>query len=138
MAEQRHGRYYAQELVLDRATSKREQIQDALAAGDSRQWHLVGVADGLVEGVVLLFWDTAWPQVGSFAGQRRQGFLEEARGGGVAVDEEDRRPPLQRRRTRGVSSAGGCLQSLRRLLRAGLDQPRVASCRSSIFPNPLY
>ena len=69
MAEQRHGRYYAQELVLDdRSTSRREQIQDALDAGDSREWHLVGVSDVLVEGSVVLFWDTAWPHVGSFAG----------------------------------------------------------------------
>jgi hypothetical protein len=68
MAEQRHRRYYAQELVLDQATNKRAQIQDALDAGDSREWHLVGVSDVLVEGSVLLFWDTAWPHVGSFAG----------------------------------------------------------------------
>jgi hypothetical protein len=68
MAEQRHGRYYAQELVLDQATSKREQIQDALDAGDRREWHLVGVSDVLVEGGVVLFWDTDWPKVGSFAG----------------------------------------------------------------------
>ncbi len=72
MAEQRHGRYYAQELVLDdQATSRREQIQDALDDGDSREWHLVGVSDVLVEGSVVLFWDTAWPQVGSFAGPGR-------------------------------------------------------------------
>jgi hypothetical protein len=68
MAEQRHGRYYAKELVLDQATSKREQIQDALDAGDCREWHLVGVSDVLVEGGVVLFWDTDWPQVGGFAG----------------------------------------------------------------------
>ena len=60
MAEQRHGRYYAQELMLDQATSQREQIQDALDAGDSREWHLVAVSDMLVEGGVVLFWDTAW------------------------------------------------------------------------------
>jgi len=71
MAEQRHGRYYAQELVLDQATSKREQIQDALDAGDSREWHLVGVSDVLVEGGVVLFWDTDWPKVGSFGGPVR-------------------------------------------------------------------
>ena len=68
MAEERHGRYYAQELVVDQATNKREQIQDALNAGDSREWHLVAVSDVLVEGGVVLFWDTAWPHVGSFAG----------------------------------------------------------------------
>ena len=73
MAEQRHGRYYAQELVLDQATSIREQIQDALDVGDSREWHLVGVSDVLVEGGVILFWDTAWPHVGSFAGPTREG-----------------------------------------------------------------
>src|SRR5215207_569679 len=73
MAEQRHGRYFAQELVLDQATSKREQIQDALDAGDSRDWHLVGVSDVLVEGGVVLFWDTAWPQAGRFAGRAAPG-----------------------------------------------------------------
>ena len=60
MAEQRHGRYYAQELVLDRATSKREQIQEALDVGESRQWHLVAMSDVLVEGGVILCWDTSW------------------------------------------------------------------------------
>ena len=68
MAEQRHGRYYAQELMLDQATSQREQIQDALDVGDSKEWHLVAMSDALVEGGVLL-WDTAWPQLGGFAGQ---------------------------------------------------------------------
>ncbi len=67
--EQRHGRYYAQELVLDQAMSNTEQIQDALDAGDSREWHLVGVSDGLAEGGVVLFWDTAWSHSGSFAGR---------------------------------------------------------------------
>ena len=73
MAEQRHRRYYAQELALDQATNKTAQIQDALDAGDSREWHLVGVSDVLVEGSVILFWDTAWPHVGSFAGRPREG-----------------------------------------------------------------
>ena len=53
MAELPHGRYYAQELVLDQATSKREQIQDALDAGDIREWHLVGVSDVLVDDVLV-------------------------------------------------------------------------------------
>ncbi len=64
MAEQRHGRYYAQELVLDQATSKREQIQDALDAGERLEWHLVGVSDVLPERGVILFWDTARPSFG--------------------------------------------------------------------------
>ena len=69
MAEQHHGRYYVQELVLDQATSKREQIQDALDAGESREWHLVAVSDVMVEGGLILFCDTAWPHVGMFAGR---------------------------------------------------------------------
>ena len=38
MAEQqRHGRFYAQELMIDPAVNIREQIQDALDAGGERQ-----------------------------------------------------------------------------------------------------
>jgi hypothetical protein len=59
MMEQRHGRYFAQELVLDQNANAREQIQDALDAGESQEWHLVGVSDVLSERDVILFWDTA-------------------------------------------------------------------------------
>jgi hypothetical protein len=34
MAEQRHGRYYAQELMMNEGANVREQIQDALDAGE--------------------------------------------------------------------------------------------------------
>jgi hypothetical protein len=61
MSEQRHGRYYAQELMMDQDANIREQIQDALDAGESQEWHLVGVSDVLPERGVILFWDTARP-----------------------------------------------------------------------------
>lgn len=65
MAEQRHGRYYAQELVLDQEGDIRGQIQDALDAGDGPEWHLVGVSDALPGRGVILIWDTARPGFGS-------------------------------------------------------------------------
>jgi hypothetical protein len=64
MIEQRHGRYFAQELVLDQNANAREQIQDALDVGETREWHLVGVSDVLPERGVILFWDTSRPSFG--------------------------------------------------------------------------
>ena len=61
MAEQRHGRYYAQELMMDQDANVREQIQDTLDAGERLEWHLLGVSDVLPERGVILFWDTASP-----------------------------------------------------------------------------
>jgi hypothetical protein len=37
VTEQRHGRYFAQELMLDQSASIREQIQDALDAEGHRE-----------------------------------------------------------------------------------------------------
>jgi hypothetical protein len=65
MAEQqRQGRYYAQELMMNQDANIREQFQDALDAGESQEWHLVGVSDVLPERGVILFWDTARPSFG--------------------------------------------------------------------------
>ena len=64
VTEQRHGRYFAQELMLDQNGSNREQIQDALDAGERQEWHLVGVSDVLPERSVILFWDTTRPSFG--------------------------------------------------------------------------
>ena len=64
MVEQRHGRYFAQELMIDPDVNTRDQIQDALDAGESQEWHLVGVSDVLPERGVILFWDTARPSFG--------------------------------------------------------------------------
>ena len=61
MAEQRHGRYYAQELIMNEGANVREQIPDALDAGEHHEWPLVGVSDVLPERGVTLFWDTSKP-----------------------------------------------------------------------------
>src|SRR3712207_1595264 len=45
MTEQSHGRYYAQEVALDAARGAREQIQEALDAGEAQDWNLVGASD---------------------------------------------------------------------------------------------
>ncbi len=64
MTEQTHGRYFAQELMLNQDAPTREQIQAALDAGETKEWHLVGVSDVLPERGVILFWDTASPSFG--------------------------------------------------------------------------
>jgi hypothetical protein len=64
MAGERHGRYYAQELAVDKNTSVMDQIQSALDEGDHRDWHLVGVSDVMAEHGVILFWDTERPSFG--------------------------------------------------------------------------
>ena len=64
VTEQQHGRFFAQELMLDQSGSNREQIQDALDAGERQEWHLVGVSDVLPERRVLLCWDTTRPSFG--------------------------------------------------------------------------
>ena len=64
MTDQPHGRYFAQELTLDQAADARVRIQDALDAGERREWHLVGVSDIPPERSVVLFWDTARPSFG--------------------------------------------------------------------------
>ena len=61
MAEQRHGRYYAQELMMDQDANVRELIQDALDAGEHHEWHLVGASDVVPGQGVILFWDTSGP-----------------------------------------------------------------------------
>jgi hypothetical protein len=64
MADKQHGRYYAQELMVDQNANVREQIQNALDEGDNHDWHLVGVSDVLPERGVILFWDTERPSFG--------------------------------------------------------------------------
>ncbi|MDP8899927.1 MAG: hypothetical protein M3N33_02025 [Actinomycetota bacterium] len=68
MAEQRQGRYYAQELTLGQDANIREQIQDALDAGERKEWHLVGVSDLPPGRGLILFWDTTRPSFGRTAG----------------------------------------------------------------------
>lgn len=57
------GRYYAEELKLDGSGGVRERLQEALDAGDRKEWHLVGVSD-LPGDSLILFWDTARPSFG--------------------------------------------------------------------------
>ena len=64
MTEEGQGRYYAQELVLDPNADGLRQIQEALDAGDRREWHLLGVSDVLPERGVILLWDTERPSYG--------------------------------------------------------------------------
>ena len=64
MNDQPHGRYFAQELVLEENAEVRGRIQDALDAGERKEWHLVGVSDVPPENRVVLFWDTARPSFG--------------------------------------------------------------------------
>ncbi len=73
MTEQRHGRFFAQELMLNREANVREQIQLALDEGETKEWHLVGVSDVLPERGVILFWDTARPSFGRRASGGRFG-----------------------------------------------------------------
>ncbi len=68
MAEQSHGLYYAQELMLDQDANIREQIQDALDATEHQEWHLVGISDVLPARGVILVWDTARPGFASTTG----------------------------------------------------------------------
>jgi hypothetical protein len=64
MTDQPHGRYFAQELVLEQDADARGRIQDALDAGERREWHLVGVSDVPPQRSVILFWDTVRPSFG--------------------------------------------------------------------------
>ncbi len=57
-----HGRYYAEYVRL--TSGEPQDIQGLLDEKDGREWHLVGVAGGLPEGGVMLFWDTQRPSFG--------------------------------------------------------------------------
>ena len=63
MADTDRGRYYAEELKLDGGEAVRERLQEALDAGDRKEWHLVGVSD-LPGERLILFWDTTRPSFG--------------------------------------------------------------------------
>ena len=64
MTDQPHGRYFAQELMLDQGAEAREQIQHALDAGQSEKWHL-GVSNVSPNGALP---DVSYPN-----GQSRNG-----------------------------------------------------------------
>ena len=58
------GRYYAEHVRLRGEAEPHEQLQDVLDAAEQKEWHLVGVAGGLTDGGVVLFWDTKRPSFG--------------------------------------------------------------------------
>ena len=57
------GRYRA-EYVWVTGDDPEAQLQEVLDAKEGREWHLVGVAGGLKDGGVVLFWDTTRPSFG--------------------------------------------------------------------------
>ena len=59
-----HGRYYAELVPPSPERGLQAAVQELLDAGERKEWHLAGVAGGLPEGGVLLFWDTAHPGFG--------------------------------------------------------------------------
>ncbi len=66
-AEEGHpsgGRYYAEHVRLTRNAEPQEQLQGVLDAAEAKEWHLVGVAGGLPDGGMILFWDTKRPSFG--------------------------------------------------------------------------
>ena len=58
------GRYYAEHVRLSQETESQQQLQSVLDAAEEKEWHLVGVAGGLPEGGMILFWDTKRPSFG--------------------------------------------------------------------------
>ncbi len=58
------GRYYAEHVRLNQDAEPQEQLQGVLDAAEAKEWHLVGVAGGLPEGGMVLFWDTKRPSFG--------------------------------------------------------------------------
>lgn len=57
-----HRRYYAEYVRL--TSDEPRGVQVLLDEKDGRGWHLVGVAGGLPENGVILFWDTQRPSFG--------------------------------------------------------------------------
>ncbi len=60
------GLYYA-EYVGVTSENPEAHLQDVLNAKEGKEWHLVGVAGGLPDGGMILFWDTARPSFGRAA-----------------------------------------------------------------------
>ncbi len=49
---------------MSEETDPQAQLQDILASAEAKEWHLVGVAGGLPDGGMVLFWDTRRPSFG--------------------------------------------------------------------------
>jgi len=59
-----HGRYFAELVPPSPERGLQAAVQELLDTGERKEWHLVGVAGGLPQGGVILFWDTAHPGFG--------------------------------------------------------------------------
>ena len=68
MTEQPHGRYFAEELVLEEDADAKGRIRHVFDAGERRKWRLVGVSDVPPGRRVVLFWDTIRPSFGRTSG----------------------------------------------------------------------
>jgi hypothetical protein len=64
------GRYYAQHVSVSQEVDIQPQLQDVLDAAEAKEWHLVGVAGGLPDGGIVLFWDTTRPSFGRSSKER--------------------------------------------------------------------
>ncbi len=62
--DQPQGRYHAEYVRVSEETDPQEQLRGILASAEAREWHLVGVAGGLRDGGMILFWDTQRPSFG--------------------------------------------------------------------------
>jgi hypothetical protein len=62
------GRYRAEYVRVTPETEPQQQLQGVLDAAERKEWHLVGVAGGLPEGGMILFWDSARPSFGRTSG----------------------------------------------------------------------
>jgi hypothetical protein len=58
------GRYHAEYVRVGQDTEPQEQLQHVLGAAEEKEWNLVGVAGGLPDGGMILFWDTKRPSFG--------------------------------------------------------------------------
>jgi hypothetical protein len=58
------GRYYAEHVRVSQETEPQEQLQSILDDAEAKEWHLVGVAGGLPDDGMILFWDTKRPSFG--------------------------------------------------------------------------
>jgi hypothetical protein len=58
------GRYLAEYVHVGEGADPQAQLQDILAGAEAKEWHLVGVAGGLPDGGMILFWDTQRPSFG--------------------------------------------------------------------------
>ncbi len=58
------GRYHAEYVRVSEETDPQAQLQDILAGAEAKEWNLVGVAGGLPDGGMVLFWDTRRPSFG--------------------------------------------------------------------------